>query len=315
MADYEKLWVVSIPLRTPFRGITNREALVIKGERFAEWSPFTEYGDQEASTWLKAAISFSQEPLPILRRNYIPTNATLPAVRPDEVADTLAPFENFKTVKIKVAQSGQSIKDDLGRINKTHELYPHAKLRLDANGGYSLDQAKALVDQLAGFPIEYLEQPVKSIEELAKLRTWLSGSYLVAADESIRKTLDPKIVVEAGAADILMLKAQPLGGISEALRVLDFGLDVVVSSALETSLGIAQGAYLAAAIPELRYDCGLGTINLLAGDIVTNSLRPENSALEVRMPEVSVERLEKYRASPEREAWWIARFERCLELL
>ena len=315
LANYEKLWVVSIPLRTPFRGITHREAVIFEGERFAEWSPFLEYEDTEAATWLNAAMSFANEPLPKLNRTHIKTNATLPAVKPDEIQKTLEPYGSFETVKIKVAQKGENLEQDLERVREVHSLYPTAKLRLDANGGYSLEQAKSLAERLDGLPIEYLEQPLATISELAEYRAWLQGQYLIAADESVRKTLDPEAVIAAGAADILMLKVQPLGGINDALKVASHGVDVVVSSALETSLGIAQGAYLAAALPELKYDCGLGTLNLLAGDIAKQSMVPKDSVLEVRMPEIDHALLEQYAAAADRVDWWQQRFERCLVLL
>ena len=302
-------------MKERFRGITQREIVIIKGERFSEWSPFLEYQDHEAATWLKAALSFANQPLPEIFRTQIPINATLPAVRPENVQGVLQRFGKFESVKIKVAQAGESLSDDLARIRMVHQLYPTAKLRLDANGGYRLDNAKQLVDQLGDIPIEYLEQPVATIPELAQLRAWLQGKYLIAADESIRKTLDPEAVVAAGAADILMLKAQPLGGISSALEITKLGLDVVVSSALESSVGISQGAYLAAAIPKLKYDCGLGTVNLLAEDVTSDSLVPKDGFLEVREIEPDVDLLEKLKASDERKAWWEARLERCLELL
>ena len=302
-------------MRQPFRGITTREVLVFQGKRYAEWSPFLEYEDQEASAWLKAAISWANDDLPKIHRQQIRTNATLPAVRPDEVAGVLASFGEFRTVKIKVAQKGEDLAQDLARVRKVHELYPEAMLRLDANGGHTIDEALAIADKLTGLPIEYLEQPVASIQELATLREKLQGQFKIAADESIRKSMDPKLVVQNQAADILMLKAQPLGGIAPALEIASWGVEVVVSSALETSLGISQGAYLAAALPELNYDCGLGTINLLAGDIVHDSLRPEGSMLEVKVAEPSEELLERFSASEERYRFWEERFYRCLDLL
>lgn len=302
-------------MRERFRGITNREIVILKGERYSEWSPFVEYQDAEAASWLRAALSFANDPLPITYREVIPINATLPAVHPGAIQEVLERFGKFDTVKIKVAQQGEGLDQDLARIRKVHELYPAAKLRLDANGGYQLADAKRLVENLEGLPIEYLEQPLATVPELAEFRDWLSGRYLIAADESIRKTLDPEAVITARAADILMLKAQPLGGISAALEIAGMGVDVVVSSALESSIGISQGAYLAAAIPNLKYDCGLGTVNLLAEDVTSDSLVPKDGLLEVREVEPDFDLLEKLKASDERTAWWEARLERCLELL
>jgi len=312
-----QLWVVSIPMKTPFRGITDREALIFRGERYAEWSPFLEYEDAEAATWLKGALSWANDPLPELQRDHIFTNATLPAVEPDQVAEVLRGFEPFRSVKVKVAQKGESLEQDLARIAKVSALYPEAQIRLDANGGYSLAAALKLVERISDFNIEYLEQPVSTVSELAELRVAIAGSGLkIAADESIRKTSDPLEVASLQAADIVMLKAQPLGGIDAALRIANsINLDVVVSSALETSLGISQGLHLAAALPELNYDCGLATLNLLEGDIVNDSLKPIGSRLEVKVVEPSIELLEQYQVSPERQAWWHKRLSRCLELV
>ncbi len=303
-------------MRTPFRGVTNREALILEGERFAEWSPFVEYEDSEASVWLKAAISWAHDPLPSVHRESISINATLPAVKPDEVSEVLKSFTPFTTVKIKVAAPGESIDEDLARISAVVKHFPETKIRLDANGGYSVAEALELVERLGSTKLEYLEQPVRTVTEMAELRQLLVGSGIkIAADESIRKSGDPDEVQRLNAADIVMLKAQPLGGIQASLDVANrLGLEVVVSSALETSLGIAQGLYLAAALPNLDYDCGLGTVNLLAGDVVTRSLKPLDSKLEPSVPEIDSELLEKYAASPERTKWWLERLERCLAL-
>lgn len=303
-------------MRTPFRGVNHREALIFKGDRYAEWSPFLEYEDAEAATWLRGALSWANDPLPKLNRDQIRINATLPGVAPEEVSDVLKSFGSFETVKIKVAAGHENLEHDLARIEKVRALYPNAKIRLDANGGYTIDQALQLVEKLAGFNVEYLEQPVKTVAELAELRKRIAGSGIkIAADESIRKSSDPAEVMRAGAADIVMLKAQPLGGVDASLRIAkDLGLEVVVSSALETSLGISQGLHLAGALPQLNYDCGLGTLNLFAGDIVKQSLIPTDSSLEVKVVEPDTELLERYAASPERTTWWLERLERCLEL-
>lgn len=311
-----KVWVVSIPMRTAFRGVKHREALIFKGERYAEWSPFLEYEDQEAATWLRGAMSWANDPLPKLFRDQISINATLPAVTADEVSPVLERFGSFKTVKIKVASPGETLAQDLERISKVRSLYPKARLRLDANGGYSVAEAMQMVELLQGYNIEYLEQPVQSVAEMAQLRGEISGSGIkIAADESIRKSDDPFEVMRAEAADIVMLKAQPLGGVAASLEIASkLGLELVVSSALETSLGISQGLHLAGSLPELNYDCGLGTLNLFTGDITAQSLVPRDSMLEVKVIEPDAALLEKYAASPERTSWWESRLARCLEL-
>lgn len=303
-------------MRTKFRGLTNREAVIFKAERWSEFSPFPEYSDQEASQWLKAALSFANDQLPELKREEIKVNATLPAVAVSEIESVLNRFGKFDTVKIKVAEKGESIAQDLERIREVSRLYPNAKLRLDANGGYSVEQALEIAEKLTGFNIEYLEQPVQSIEEMANLRAELNGRYLICADELIRKSSDPLAVAEAGAADLVMLKAQPLGGVSAALKLSSqIGLRSVVSSAIETSVGLAMGVHLACALDELEFDCGLGTANLLAGDIAVNQVSPVDSILRPTTVEVDLDLLEKYSASPDRQEFWRNRVARCLELL
>jgi o-succinylbenzoate synthase len=318
--EITQISVVSIPMRHKFRGITSREMLIFKGsQRFAEWSPFLEYEDQEASIWLQSALEWANGPLPTTFRKTVKTNATLPAVPIDLIPEILSRFEGFDTVKIKVAEQNQTIAEDLARVRFVAENYPGAKIRLDANGGFSVDQAMEICMALSNLNIEYFEQPCQTVSELAELKKRLEQAGLeikIAADESIRKASDPLEVARLQAADIAVLKVQPLGGISEARNIAsESGLDIVISSALESSLGIGQGLYLAAAIPTMDYACGLGTLNLLEGDICKVSMIPKNSELELFVPEPDPELLEKYAASPERTAFWQARLARCLELL
>jgi len=314
--------VVSIPLRTRFRGIAEREALLFEGENgWAEWAPFLEYEDEEAAVWLRAAIEFASAPLPPLQRTHVGINATLAAVGPNDVEKALKPFGKFSTVKIKVAEKGQTLQDDLDRIVKVWQTYPEAKIRLDANGGLEVDQAIALVGMMLEnvIQLEYFEQPCRTIAELAefkhKLRRY-SDSVLVAADESVRKVSDPLAVALAGAADILVLKAAPLGGINKTLELAsEAGLPVVVSSALDTSVGISMGLHLAGALPELTYDCGLGTAAMFIGDVTTEPLIAENGMLEIRRVEPSESKLQVFAADDHRADWWIERLERCYRLI
>ena len=312
--------IVSLPLRTKFRGLEEREALLFEGPNgWAEWAPFVEYTDEEAAVWLAAAIDFAYGELPPLHRDRIAVNATLPAVAPDLVERVLTNFGEFSTVKIKVAEAGHSITDDIARIQKVRELYPDAKIRLDANGGFDVSEAIDLVNQLqtVGIEIEYFEQPVASIAEMAELRLQLSRlGVKIAADESVRKVSDPLAVAQANAADILVLKAAPLGGISRALSIAaEAELPVVISSALDTSVGLSMGAYLAAAIPHLEFDCGLATSALLAGDVTREPLRAENGFINVRRVEVDESKLEIFKAQDHREDWWLERLERVYKLL
>ena len=305
---------------TKFRGLSHREALIFKGtKRWAEFSPFIEYSDQEASNWLASALSFANQELPKLNRSSVGVNATLPAVEPEQVETVLAKFGEFSTVKIKVAEVGQPLIADVLRVLKVAELYPDCRIRLDANGNFKPEQALELLAQIPLERLDYFEQPCASIDELVELRKiigHLKLEVLIAADESIRKAADPLEVARRGAADIVMLKVQPLGGIENCLEIaLETGLPAVVSSALETSIGLAQGAYLAAALPELAFDCGLGTLSLMESDIASEPLLPVGGRLTPREVEPDQSLLQKYQASPERTKWWLARLERCFQLL
>jgi O-succinylbenzoate synthase len=286
---------------------------------WAEWSPFVEYPAEEAAVWLAAAIEFAYGNLPKINRQSIPVNATLPAVAPDQVAKVLARFGEFKTVKIKVAEAGQTMDQDLARIAMVMELYPNAKIRLDANGGYEVEGALELAKELVkrSVPLEYLEQPVESIAEMAELRLKLDElGVKIAADESVRKVSDPLAVAHANAADVLVLKAAPLGGIAAAIRIAsEADLPVVISSALESSVGLSMGAHLAAALPNLEFDCGLATAALLAGDVTRTPLMPVEGEIDVRRVTVDEDLLNTFKAEEHREDWWLERIEACYKLL
>ena len=307
--------VVALPLVTRFRGIDVREAMLLRGPNgWTEFSPFTEYDDAEAATWLAAAIEFGWGATPHAVRDSIPVNATLPAVDAGRVDEVLARFPGARTVKVKVAERGQTLRDDVARVRATRAfLGPVGRIRVDANGGWNVDEAERAAHELGPFDLEYLEQPCATVPELADLRARLHDWDLpIAADESVRKADDPLAVARAGAADILVLKAQPLGGVSSALRIAEeAGLPVVVSSALDTSVGVSMGAHLAAALPELEFDCGLGTAALLAADVTEDPLVPHEGAIPVRRVEVVPGR----EASAERVTWWTERLVRCAELL
>lgn len=311
--------VVSLPLATRFRGVEHREALLLEGpEGWTEFSPFLEYDDVEAATWLAATIDFGWRALPAPLRATVPVNATVPAVPAGDVPGVLARFDGCRTVKVKVAERGQTLADDVARVRAVREaLGPEGRIRLDANGGWNLDEAERAVHALAEYDLEYLEQPCASIDELAQLRERLADWDLpVAADESVRKASDPLEVARAGAADLLVVKAQPLGGVHRALDIVaEAGLPAVVSSALDTSIGLSMGVALAAALPELPYDCGLGTASLLAADVVARPLRPEAGALPVGRVAPDATLLSTHAASAERREWWLARLDRCYDLL
>jgi O-succinylbenzoate synthase len=318
---FDRIEVVSLPLKVRFRGLTHREIVLVKGKRWAEFSPFVEYPDQEAASWLKATMEWAFGSLPEPKRIRVGINATLPAISADRVQHVLGKFGNFRTVKIKVAEKGQSSIEDLARIQKVSDLYPNVQIRLDANSAWgvaeTIDFARALQEKK--FNIEYLEQPVATINELCELREKfhnLDIDFAIAADESIRKALDPLEVIRRNAADVLILKVAPLGGIHSALKIANASnLGIVVSSALESSIGIQAGLHFAASLESLEFDCGLGTSALFESDIVDNPLLPENGFIELRDVEPSEKLIQKLRVSDERREFWIKRLERVLALL
>ena len=309
--------VVALPLVTRFRGIDVREAVLLEGPNgWTEFSPFTEYDDVEAVAWLAAAIDFGWAVEPVRLRDRIPVNATLPAVAASEVAGVLARFPGCRTVKAKVGAA--PLAEDVARIAATRALLgPDGRIRIDANGSWTVDEAERAIHALAEFDLEYVEQPCETVDELAQVRKRVKYMGIpIAADESVRKAEDPLAVARAGAADILVIKAQPLGGITAALRIAaEAGLPVVVSSALDTSVGISMGLALAAALPTLDYDCGLATAALLAADVTDTPLIPVDGALPVTRVNPAAALLDAHAADSERRDWWIARLERTHALL
>ncbi|MDR6867326.1 O-succinylbenzoate synthase [Microbacterium resistens] len=305
--------VVALPLNTRFRGIDVREALLFEGPAgWAEFSPFTEYPDAEAAVWLAAAITDAWEERPTPLRDRVRVNATVPAVAADRVAEVLARFDGCRTAKVKVAESGQTITEDVSRVRAVREaLGPEGRIRVDANGGWSVDEAERAIHALAEFDLEYAEQPCATVPELVELRGRIRYMGIpVAADESVRKAADPLAVARAGAADLLVVKAQPLGGIRRALAIVaEAGLPAVVSSALDTAVGLSQGAALAAALPELDYDCGLGTASLFADDVA--DARPDGGSVPIGRVVPDPDALARLEAPSDRRAWWLDRLTRC----
>lgn len=307
--------VVALPLVTRFRGIDVRETLLFEGpEGWTEFAPFGEYDDDEAATWLAAAIDFGWRATPPAYRDRVRVNATIPSVDPDAVPSVLERFPGCRTAKVKVAASDQTLAQDVARVRAVRDaMGPEGRIRVDANGGWNVDEAEHAIHALAPFDLEYVEQPCPTVEELAEIRTRTKYMGIpIAADESVRRADDPLAVAEAGAADLLVVKAAPLGGIRRALEIVErAGLPVVVSSALDTSVGLAMGAHLAASVRDLDFDCGLGTASLLAADVTRDPLLPRDGAIDVRRVDPDPALLERYAADEERTAWWIARLERC----
>jgi o-succinylbenzoate synthase len=312
------VYAIGLPRR--FRGIEVREGLIWRGSvGWAEWSPFLDYGAAESVSWLRAAIEAAEEGWPAPVRSRVPVNCTIPAVGADD-AYRLAADSGCGTAKVKVAEPGQTLADDLARVEAVRDaLGPAGRVRVDANGAWDVEAALAAIRDLARFDLEYAEQPCGTVEELADLRRGLVRAGLdmpIAADESIRRGGDPYRVAELLAADIAVLKVQPLGGVRACLEIAErIGLPVVVSSALETSVGIRAGLALAAALPELPYACGLNTVALLDQDVADPPLIAAGGELTVADLPVDPGRLAAVRAPDERAAAWRNRLDQVRSLL
>ena len=313
--------VYAVPLRTRFRGITVREGVVVPGAAgWGEFCPFLEYDDAESAPWLAAAVEQATGAWPAPVRDRIAVNAIVPAVAPDR-AHEIAARSGSRTAKVKVAEHAGSLPDDLARVEAVRSvLGPAGAVRVDANGAWDVEAAVAVIRQLdrAAGGLEYVEQPCRTVEELAAVRRRVD--VRVAADESVRRAGDPLRVALAGAADVVVLKCAPLGGVRRALEVAEAaGLPCVVSSALETSVGLGAEVALAAALPELGFACGLDTLSLLDGDLVSgcDALRPVDGFLAVprRPPTPDLALLDRFApVDPARTSWWRARLARVATL-
>ncbi|WP_029090300.1 o-succinylbenzoate synthase [Brevibacterium album] len=323
---FDRVVPVSLPMRTRFRGLTVRETCLVHGPAgWAEFAPFVEYAAPEAAHWLAAAVESAVLGFPAPLRGAVPVNATIPAVPAERVPDLAARFEGATAVKVKIAEHGMaSLEEDLARVAAVRRALPEAALRCDANAAYSPAEARTALAALAGSgPLQYVEQPVAAVEELAELRAWVAAEGLpvpLAADESIRKAEDPLRVAALGAADVIVVKVQPLGGIRAAARIVEeAGLPAVVSSALESSVGLAAGAALAASLPASALPAvpaaGLGTAALFAADVCDPPLLPAGGALPVGRAAPDEALLRAHAASPERVRFWTERLGACWDVL
>jgi O-succinylbenzoate synthase len=314
--------VVSLPMRVRFRGITEREVVLVEGPAgWGEFGPFPEYDDAEAAEWLRSALesAWLEDPAPV--RSHVPVNATVPAVDPEQVPGVLARFPGARTAKVKVAERGQDLEQDLARVRAVRELVPH--VRVDANGGWSVDDAVTALTALAAeSPLEYAEQPCATVPELVEVRRRLQrripGGIRIAADESIRRAEDPMRVVRAGGADVAIVKVAPLGGIRRLLtlagELAEHDVPVVVSSALDSAVGMGAGLAAAAALPDLPFACGLGTGGFFTADVAA-ARGMSNGTLPVGRVAPSRPGLDAVRVDEERERWWLDRVRRCHALL
>ncbi|MCZ2859349.1 o-succinylbenzoate synthase [Blastococcus sp. VKM Ac-2987] len=304
-AGITELAVYEVPMRTRFRGIDVRDGVLLRGPAgWGEFSPFWDYDAAESRRWWASAVESAVDGWPAPVRDAVPVNVTVPAVGPER-AHAIVRASGCRTAKVKVAEPGQSAADDLARVAAVRDaLGPSGAIRVDANAAWDVDTAVARIRELDRVGLEYVEQPCASLAELAALRRRID--VRIAADEVVRRADDPLRVDLSEACDVVVLKVQPLGGVRAALRVAEaHGLPCVVSSALESSVGIAAGVALAAALPELPFACGLATVALLADDVSGAPLLPVDGALPVVRREP--DRLAAVAAGPGTTGRWLAR--------
>lgn len=299
----ESIRVVVLPTKTNFRSVQVREVALLEGPAgWGEFSPFLEYDAKECVPWLVSAIEAALITAPRSIRNEICVNATLPALnKKEEISEVLSWYPGCTSVKVKV---GSDLHEDLVRIAHVRELVPNAQIRIDVNGNWSVDHAITSINAIyENVELEYVEQPCGTLEELRELKGRLQVPVLITGDEVIRKSTDPLGIDLQGAVDIVMLKVAPLGGIKRCLEIAEaHGLPVVVSSALDSAVGISYGLKLAAALPELHYACGLGTGQLLTNDVAI--LPIIDGAIAVNSVTPDATSLNKYAISPQRLDWW-----------
>ncbi|MEX0667144.1 MAG: o-succinylbenzoate synthase, partial [Acidimicrobiia bacterium] len=310
-----ELHPVSLPMKYRFRRIERRDAVLIRGPQgWGEFSPFPDYPPEVTTRWLAAALEAACSTWPSPVRSKVPINVTVPAVD-GPTAFAIVVGSGCATAKVKVADPGQSPEEDEERLAAVRDaLGPSGKIRIDVNGAWDLETATEMLLQLAAYDLEYVEQPVRTLEEMIELRRRVP--VRIAADEAVRLAADPLEVAERGAADVIVLKVQPLGGVERALGLAQrSGLPAVVSSALETSIGIAAGLAAAAALPQLDFACGLGTVSLFSGDVVTDSLLPINGEMEIRRPDPDPDLVERFTADRDTSAELLRRLRWAAEVV
>ena len=297
LGDIDEVVVFILPMNIRFRGITRREGILLRGPAgWGEFAPFWDYGAVESSRWLASGIASATIPTPRAVRGAVPVNVTIPACSVKEALQRVEKQRGCRTAKVKVAERGQLLEEDLERVEAVaRALYENhgaeARIRIDANAGWSVPDAVEMLDALNRAArvlggLEYAEQPVGSTEDLAELKS--HTRVPLAADESIRRSDDPQAVRDMSAADIAVLKVAPLGGIAQARRLGSaIGLPTVVSSALDSSVGIAAAVALAASLPNLQHACGLNTATMFVGDVLAEPLVAVDGQIDVEQAKVA----------------------------
>ncbi len=273
-----------IPLVGPVRGVTHRDITLLSGPAgWGECSPLPGY-PCDPGLARRAAEEAACEGWPPAVRDTVPVNALVP----DGPIDG-ASLAGFSSVKLKV-----DARHDVERVAELRDIVgPTVAIRVDANGAWDVDTAVDVIERLDRYDVELIEQPVATLDDLARVRRKVTVP--IAVDESLRSLDDARDVARLEVADVVVLKVQPLGGVRAALAVAGAaGVPAIVTSMLETSVGLAAGLALAAALPELPFACGLGTAALLAGDVVADPLVPVDGVLAVRRPTPVVELIARY---------------------
>jgi o-succinylbenzoate synthase len=326
-----------VPLNRRFRGVDHREGLLFCGPRgWAEWAPFPEYDDWEAARWLAAAVEAAWGTWPEAVRAQVPVNVVVPALPADDIAgyvtDAVA-RTGATTFKVKVADPGSALADDLSRVATVRAALSEAGvreplIRLDANGAWTVAEARRAARMFAaefGPVLDYLEQPCRTTTELAELRYRLVDDEVavrIAVDEGLRRARDLYADGLASslrsAGDVLIVKVAPVGGVARALGLIEeIGLPVVVSGEMNTSVGLSAGIALAAAVPDLAGACGLGTGLLLGDDVCAHTVVPRDGHLLVarRLPDEGALGRAADALGAEGIMWWRERLARCARLL
>jgi O-succinylbenzoate synthase len=309
---FNDLTIVAIPTRTNFRGVTVREAALFRGTAgWSEFSPFIEYSDEESEQWLYASLEGAYVPWPESKRSSIGINATLPKVNVDRVPEILGRFPGAKTVKIKI----DDFEIDSELVEAALDFNADIKIRFDVNGGWNLETALLNLynyNLRFGKVFEYIEQPCLAIDDLRKLKAEIPMK--IAIDESIRRAVTSNFENVKEYADIAIIKWAPSGGITRANKLISkIGLPVVVSSALDTGIGISHGLALAANQSELNFDCGLATLSLFESDVVTPAIEITDGTIALNRTSPDEKLVAKYLAPAERRLWWQNRIERIWE--
>ncbi|MGA0208885.1 MAG: o-succinylbenzoate synthase [Candidatus Nanopelagicales bacterium] len=313
----EELLAAAVPfalrLRVPFRGLQVREGMLIKGPSgWGEFAPFDDYDDERAGRWLEAASEAAWGDYPAPLRDSVSVNAIVPAVdsaKAGFLAREAIASSGCTTIKVKV---GGALADDEARVVAVRAALDAAgadgRIRLDANGAWTCDQAITSMRRLIAYGIEYVEQPCSELDDIVRLRSQIDVP--VAADEAVRLSNDPTKLNLSGLVDYAILKPMTLGGAHATVRIASsVGVPVVVSGSLDTGVGLTSCLAAAAAITDLPLASGLGTGALFEHDLTDPPVLARDGRLEVRRyaPDLAALLAATDAIGADRAEWWRTR--------